>query len=84
MHNLNSASEWFSNVLRQSYQGKILGPVSPLVSKVRNNYIKEMLVKIESNNSRIFFKQLLNKSIQSFESISIFRSTKVIVDVDPY
>lgn len=84
MHNLNSASEWFSNVLRQSYKGKILGPVSPVVSRVRNNYIKEMLVKIESNNSRIFFKQLLNKSIQSFESISIFRSTKVIVDVDPY
>tara|TARA_B100001057_G_scaffold102471_1_gene99714 strand:+ start:1505 stop:3943 length:2439 start_codon:yes stop_codon:yes gene_type:complete len=84
MHNLNSASEWFSNVLRQSYKGKILGPVSPVVSRVRNNYIKEMLIKIESNNSRVFFKKLLDKSIQSFESISIFRSTKVIVDVDPY
>ena len=84
MHNLNSASEWFSNVLRQSYNGKILGPVFPLVSRVRNNYIKEMLIKLESNNSRIFFKKLLNKTIRSFESISVFRSTKVIVDVDPY
>ena len=84
MHNLNSASEWFSNVLRQSYNGKILGPVFPLVSRVRNNYIKEMLIKLESNNSRIFFKKLLNKTIQSFESISVFKSTKVIVDVDPY
>ena len=84
MHNLNSASEWFSNVLRQSYNGKILGPVFTLVSRVRNNYIKEMLIKLESNNSRIFFKKLLNKTIRSFESISVFRSTKVIVDVDPY
>ncbi|MBL30731.1 MAG: primosomal protein N' [Flavobacteriaceae bacterium] len=84
MFNLNSASDWFLNVLKQSFDGKILGPVSPVISRVRNNYIKEILVKLESDNSRIFFKKLLNKTIKSFDSISSFRSTRVIVDVDPY
>jgi len=46
---INKSSNWFSNVLKQSYNGTILGPTFPAVSRIRNFYIKEILVKVDSN-----------------------------------
>ena len=34
--NVNKASDWFSNVLKSSYKGTILGPVFPTIMRVRN------------------------------------------------
>ena len=81
---LSIASDWFLNVLSQSYDGKILGPVFPPVSRVRNYYHKQLLVKLDSKISRLHFKKVLQKTKKSFESIASFKSTKFIIDVDPY
>jgi primosomal protein N' (replication factor Y) len=46
---LNISSEWFSNVFKQSYRGSVLGPVFPAISRVRNQFIKQLLIKIDYN-----------------------------------
>ena len=81
---LNIASDWFLNVLSQSFKGPILGPVFPPISRVRNYYHKQILIKLDSINSRLFFKKLLRRTKQSFDSIAKFKSTKLSIDVDPY
>ena len=81
---INKSSNWFSNVLKQSYNGSILGPTFPSVSRVRNFYNKELLVKADSNLNSNSLKILLNKIFKSFQSISAFRSVRVNFDVDPY
>lgn len=81
---LSIASDWFLNVLSQSFKGKILGPVYPPVARVRNYYHKQLLIKLESKSSRLQFKKVLQKTKKSFESIASFKSTKFIIDVDPY
>ena len=81
---INKSSSWFSNVLKQSYNGTILGPTFPAVSRIRNFYIKEILVKVDSNLNSNSLKELLNKVFKSFQTISIFRNVRVNFDVDPY
>ena len=80
---LSIASDWFLNVLSQSFRGKILGPVYPPVARVRNYYHKQLLIKLDTKSSRLHFKKVLQKTKKSFESIASFKSTKFIIDVDP-
>ena len=81
---INKSSNWFLNVLKQSYNGSILGPTFPAVSRVRNFYHKELLVKVDSNLRPSSLKILLIKIYRSFQTISKFRSVRVNFDVDPY
>jgi len=81
---INKSSNWFLNVLKQSYNGTVLGPTFPEVSRVRNFYNKELLVKVDSNLKPSSLKILLKKIYRSFQSISTFRNVRVNFDVDPY
>ena len=80
---LNSSSDWINKVMRANYKGIVLGPVYPEVSRIKNKYHKEFLIKLaglkELNNFRNTFQSIL----KSFDSISKYRSVRIIVDVDP-
>jgi primosomal protein N' (replication factor Y) len=78
------ASKWIFNVLDQSYNGEILGPVFPPIARLRNQYHMQILIKIGRQQSRNELKQLIKSTIKSFESVGKFRSCKVAVNVDPY
>jgi primosomal protein N' (replication factor Y) len=69
--------------MRANYKGIVLGPVYPEVSRIKNKYHKEFLIKLaglkEINNFRNTFQSI----IKSFDSISKYRSVRIIVDVDP-
>ena len=81
---VNLASEWFTNVLRQSYEGTVLGPVFPSVARIRNQYHKQLVVKIDHNFTPQVIKKTLERTLQSFQAIAAFRSTRVNFDVVPY
>ena len=84
METVKKASQWIVNVLLQSDYGQILGPVFPPIARVRNRYRMQILIKIEGSQSRDRVKQIIRKTLDRFESIAIFRSCKVNLDVDPY
>ena len=81
---INLAADWFVNVVKQSYEGTVLGPVFPLVARVRNQYQKQILIKIDHDLSSTFLKNILLKTYKSFQAITSFRSARVNFDVDPY
>ena len=81
---INESSQWFYNVLNQNYNGTILGPVFPYISKIRNLFQKELLIKIDSDFNQIQTKNIIKKVESSFRTIARFRSTKLSLDVDPY
>ena len=81
---VNMASDWFYNVIKQSYNGSLLGPVFPAVSRIRNLYHKQLIIKIDEKLTPIDLKKLLKRSYKSFQAISVFRSTRINFDVDPY
>tara|TARA_B100001250_G_scaffold201790_1_gene172972 strand:- start:1390 stop:3837 length:2448 start_codon:yes stop_codon:yes gene_type:complete len=80
---VNIACEWLDKMMRRSYKGDILGPVYPEISRVRNKYQKQFIIKLQNIDSINQFRNILNKTLISFDSISKYRSVKVVVDVDP-
>ena len=84
METVKKASQWIANVLLQSWDGQILGPVFPPIARLRNRYRMQILVKIGTDRSRDRVKQIIKRTLEQFESIAVFRSCKVNLDVDPY
>ena len=80
---LNSSSDWINKAIRANFKGLILGPVYPEISRIKNKYHKEFLVKLKDLKDLNLFRSKFLLIMKSFDSISKYRSVKVIVDVDP-
>ncbi|TMM53649.1 primosomal protein N' [Maribacter algarum] len=79
---LNEASEWFSKGLRNAFGGNVLGPEFPPVARIRNQYLKHVLVKINSEQSVAQVKRNIKRIEKSFNAIAFYRSVRVIYNVD--
>ena len=81
---LDAATEWFATSLRNAFHENVLGPNTPNVSRVRNLYIKHLLLKIPPNQSLVSTKKHLEKIKSTFEAIGNYRSVRLGIDVDAY
>jgi len=81
---LNVASQKFANILKGQLGGRVLGPEQPLVSRVRNYYIKQVIIKSDKNTSIQKVKSILKDTIIQFQSEKDYRAVNIQVDVDPY
>ena len=81
---LNRASDWLAKSFRNQFYDNVLGPTAPAVARVRNQYIKHILIKLPTNKSITSSKIILKKIKTSFMSISEFRPVRFIFDVDNY
>lgn len=79
---LNEAAEWFSKALRNAFGGSVLGPEFPPVARIRNQYLKHVLVKIDSKQSLAQTKSNIKRIERSFNAIAFYRSVRVIYNVD--
>ena len=84
INKVNISSNWFHKRILPYFNENLLGPEFPYISRIRNKYQKNILIKIPSDQSLSGVKNILKKSISSFRSISDFRSVQVVIDVDPY
>ncbi|WP_282136597.1 replication restart helicase PriA [Seonamhaeicola maritimus] len=81
---VENASIWFAKSLRQFFGDSVLGPESPPISRIRNQFHKNILVKIPKKQSLAKTKEAIIKVNNSFSSIKDFRSVKVILNVDNF
>ncbi|MBU3822385.1 primosomal protein N' [Flavobacteriaceae bacterium XHP0103] len=81
---VDNASIWLSKSLRQIFGDYVLGPESPPVSRIRNQFHKNILVKIPKKQSLSKTKEAIIKINNSFLSIKDFRSVKLILNVDNF
>ena len=81
---VNSSADWYAKSLRQLFGGNVLGPEFPPVSRIRNQYHKNILVKIPQKWSLSKTKEAILKINNSFFSIKDFRAVRVIINVDNY
>ena len=87
-HDYKTAAE-ASFVLKNNLQNKlgdnIIGPESPHVSKIRNMYIKEMLIKIDRNSTSLNeIKKFIKRGIENVLEIESFKRSIIFSDVDPF
>lgn len=81
---VNLASDWFSKSLRQVFKANVLGPEFPPISRIRNLYNKNILVKIPQNQSLNKTKEAIMKIHNSFNAVKDFRPVRVILNIDNY
>ena len=80
---LIKASNWLFQSLSNGFTYPIYGPFDPHVSRIKNEFIKQIIIKYPNTNVRNKIKRHLMKSIESFESIAKFRVIKLNIDIDP-
>lgn len=65
-------------------QTKVFGPGEPMVSKIRNQYLMTVLLKIFRGQTDLHeVKRLVQDSINTLSREQIFRNVRFIADVDP-
>ena len=80
----NDAADWLARSLENVFRENVLGPEFPPVARIRNEYYKNILIKIPPQQSLGKTKGYINKILTSFRSIGAWRSVRVIINVDPY
>lgn len=73
----------YSQMLREVFGQRVLGPEKPFVSRVALWYIQSIMLKIESNASMKKVKDLLREIYERAASMPEMKSTQIYYDVDP-
>ncbi len=81
---LKEGSMWLYQVLQQNLQLPVLGPEEPVINRIRNEYIRTIMVKIPQNTAIGSTKKTIQKILNSFEVIPQYRTIKVTANVDFY
>jgi len=81
---VNLAADWYAKSLRQVFKANVLGPEFPPVSRIRNLFLKNILIKIPEKQSLSKTKAAILKIENSFNAVKEFRSVRVILNVDNY
>lgn len=82
-HVLDDAAVKLAEMLKPYFKGSMLGPEYPNVSRVKNFYIKNLLIKISRGNTGQEAKKELSHQIELFKNHMDFKSVRIVIDVDP-
>ncbi|RTY88936.1 replication restart helicase PriA [Flavobacterium sp. RSP15] len=81
---LKEGAMWLYQVISQNLNMPVLGPEEPAISRIRNEYIRMIIIKIPQNVSIGNTKRTIQKMLNSFEAVAQFRAIKVTSNVDFY
>ena len=81
---VNTGAEWLAKSLKNNFGNSVLGPESPLISRIRNEYLKTIMIKIPLKQSPTATKNAIKRIDKSFKAIAQFRAIRIIYNVDPY
>jgi len=80
---VESASRLFANNLKQDFGKYLVGPAEPVVNRVRNQFLMELLLKLPKDGQTIpFAKHVLQQQMAILHNHPKFRSVVIIPDVD--
>jgi primosomal protein N' (replication factor Y) len=82
-YNLNMAANDLAFLLRKDFADQVLGPEFPMVSRIRNLYIKQILIKFDRRQHSVDLKAKLIRKLASFNTNPEHKSLIIQLDVDP-
>jgi len=63
---------------------RLLGPGEPMISKIRNEYLMDMLIKINRDQGKLNeIKSILSNTASQLLLMKEYRSARIVFDVDP-
>jgi primosomal protein N' (replication factor Y) len=81
---VDSGVNWLFKALYSSFGEHVLGPTAPAVARIRNQYIKNIIIKIPPKQGLVHTKSQITKIRNTFEAVADFRPIRFIIDVDAY
>ena len=80
---LNDGANEFTNALRAKFGNRVLGPEFPVISRIKNLYHKNTMLKVEREISTTKTRELVMEVKNQFEVFSKYKSVRITIDVDP-
>jgi len=80
---LNEAAQYFATMLKSKFGSRVLGPEFPAVARVRNQFNKNVLLKVEKEASINTAKLAIRLMLAEMATHQYHKKVRVIVDVDP-
>jgi primosomal protein N' (replication factor Y) (superfamily II helicase) len=80
---LDVAAENFGASLREIFKERVMGPDYPVVNRIQNLFLKNIMLKIEKDAPDKKIKERVQHIIDAFYSVPLYKSIRIVVDVDP-
>jgi primosomal protein N' (replication factor Y) len=80
---LNKAADELVKTLRALFGKRVLGPEYPTVSRIRNQYLKNILLKFEKGIPLPKAKEEIRNAIIKLNAQPDYKPVRVVIDVDP-
>ena len=80
---LNDAASVFFSLLNPLLGTRVIGPEYPVIGRIKGLYIKNIMIKFESNASANSVKKIILEAKNNFYSSKDFQTVKIVFDVDP-
>jgi primosomal protein N' (replication factor Y) len=81
---LREGALWIYQVLKDNLDMPVLGPEEPVISRIRNEYIRTIMIKIPPTKPLEGTKKTIRRILDSFETVAQYRAIKVTINVDVY
>lgn len=81
---LRAASEKLAASLRIDFHEKIIGPAAPVISRIRDQYLMEIMIKLPKDNLLSKYKQAVKNHIDFLIQEQQYRSIFIAIDIDPF
>ena len=81
---VKEGSMWLYQVLKQNLLIPVLGPEEPAISRIRNEYIRTIMIKIPAESPLLGTKKTIQKILNSFDTVAQYRAIRITVNVDFY
>ncbi len=79
---VESGAVYFADTLRKSLGEMVLGPNKPIVSYIKRLYVREILLKLDSNISHVRVREFIRSVEKQLKEITDYRYVNVYYDVD--
>ena len=79
-----NAAEKLAALLRQDLGNYIVGPAAPVIGRLRNQYLMELMIKLPKEpGMSLTYKKVIRNHINLMQSEKNYKAVNVIADVDP-
>ncbi len=82
-YKVNESSKFLADALRKIFGSRILGPEFPIIPRIKNLFIKTILIKYERNASPGKVKAHILQAVNEIKKTPQFKYVQMIIDVDP-
>lgn len=83
LNELNHLSDVLAQYLKTEFKQHVLGPEFPMIKKIKNNYIKRILLKVNRNDSVFKAREFLHSKVNELKSNFKNWNYRVSINVDP-